>query len=117
MNVVLILLAASLTIAVGFLIAFIWSVKNGQYEDDYTPSVRMLFDETLRKNTDSRARDAEGLALFVPTSSGRDKKAEAIAEPEAARPGAQKSKTAHPNNENRFRFNKVKSTDTDNNTK
>jgi cbb3-type cytochrome oxidase maturation protein len=32
-------------IAGGFLIAFIWSVKKGQYDDDYTPSVRMLFDD------------------------------------------------------------------------
>lgn len=47
MNVILILLAASLTIAIGFLVAFIWSVKNGQYEDDYTPSVRMLFEDKL----------------------------------------------------------------------
>lgn len=45
MSVVLILLVASLTIATGFLIAFIWSVKTGQYDDDYTPSVRMLFDD------------------------------------------------------------------------
>lgn len=45
MNVVLILLSASLSIAIGFLLAFIWSVKNGQFEDDYTPSVRMLFDD------------------------------------------------------------------------
>lgn len=47
MSVILILLSASLTIAVGFLIAFIWSVKNGQYDDDYTPSVRMLFDNPI----------------------------------------------------------------------
>jgi len=26
-------------------VAFIWSVKKGQYDDDYTPSVRMLFDD------------------------------------------------------------------------
>jgi len=45
MSVILILLAASLSIAICFLLAFIWSVKSGQYEDDYTPSVRMLFDE------------------------------------------------------------------------
>lgn len=45
MSVILILLTASLTIAIGFLAAFIWSVKNGQYDDDYTPSVRILFDE------------------------------------------------------------------------
>ncbi len=46
MSVVFVLIAASLTIAIGFLIAFIWSVKSGQYDDDYTPSVRMLFDDT-----------------------------------------------------------------------
>ncbi len=46
MSVVIILISASLIIAIGFLIAFIWSVKSGQYDDDYTPSVRMLFDDT-----------------------------------------------------------------------
>ena len=45
MSVIVILISASLLIAIGFLIAFIWSVKNGQYDDDYTPSVRMLFDD------------------------------------------------------------------------
>ncbi len=44
MSVILLLIAASLTVAIAFLIAFIWAVKSGQYEDDYTPSVRMLFD-------------------------------------------------------------------------
>ena len=61
MSVVLILLAASLTVAIGFLIAFIWSVKSGQFDDDYTPSIRILFedkkpDETRRTestNTES----------------------------------------------------------------
>ncbi|MDI1355825.1 MAG: cbb3-type cytochrome oxidase assembly protein CcoS [bacterium] len=47
MSVIIILLAASLSIALAFLIAFIWSVKSGQYDDDYTPSVRMLFDDTI----------------------------------------------------------------------
>jgi cbb3-type cytochrome oxidase maturation protein len=32
-------------VAGGFLFAFLWSVKDGQYDDDYTPSVRMLFDD------------------------------------------------------------------------
>ena len=44
MSVLLILIIVSLIVASGFLIAFIWSVKSGQYEDGYTPSVRMLFD-------------------------------------------------------------------------
>lgn len=47
MSVILILVGASLFVAVGFLIAFIWAVKSGQYEDKYTPSVRMLFDDEL----------------------------------------------------------------------
>ncbi|MDO8998677.1 MAG: cbb3-type cytochrome oxidase assembly protein CcoS [Bacteroidota bacterium] len=46
MSAIFVMIGASLLIAIGFLIAFIWSVKSGQYEDDYTPSVRMLFDNT-----------------------------------------------------------------------
>jgi cbb3-type cytochrome oxidase maturation protein len=45
MSVIILLIAFSILIAGGFLIAFIWSVKKGQYDDDYTPSVRMLFDD------------------------------------------------------------------------
>ncbi|HNR20807.1 MAG TPA: cbb3-type cytochrome oxidase assembly protein CcoS [Bacteroidia bacterium] len=44
MSVIIVLISASLLIATGFLIAFFWSVKSGQYQDDYTPSVRILFD-------------------------------------------------------------------------
>jgi cbb3-type cytochrome oxidase maturation protein len=33
------------SVAIGFLIAFIWAVRNGQYEDDYSPAVRILFEE------------------------------------------------------------------------
>ena len=51
MSVLFILIIVSLTVAAGFLVAFIWSVKNGQYEDGYTPSVRMLFDDELKKST------------------------------------------------------------------
>lgn len=45
MSVLIILIAFSILIAGGFLIAFIWSVKKGQYDDDYAPSVRILFDD------------------------------------------------------------------------
>ena len=31
-------------VAGGFLLSFIWAVKNGQYEDTFSPSVRMLFE-------------------------------------------------------------------------
>ncbi|MFQ3575447.1 MAG: cbb3-type cytochrome oxidase assembly protein CcoS [Cytophagales bacterium] len=35
--------------AITFLLLFLWSVKTGQYKDDYTPSIRMLFDGTVNK--------------------------------------------------------------------
>ena len=44
MEVLFILIIISLLVAGGFLMAFIFSVKSGQYEDTYTPSIRMLFD-------------------------------------------------------------------------
>jgi cbb3-type cytochrome oxidase maturation protein len=49
MSVIYLLLTISLIVAVGFFIAFILSVKNGQYDDDYTPSVRMLFEDEIIK--------------------------------------------------------------------
>jgi cbb3-type cytochrome oxidase maturation protein len=45
LSAIFILIGASLSIATGFLIAFIWSVKTGQYDDDHTPSIRMLLDD------------------------------------------------------------------------
>lgn len=45
MSVLYVLIGVSLLVALGFLTAFLWAVKGGQYEDNYTPSVRILFDE------------------------------------------------------------------------
>ncbi|PHS52241.1 MAG: cbb3-type cytochrome oxidase assembly protein CcoS [Lutibacter sp.] len=47
MEVVYITIGVSVIVAVLFFIAFIKSVKSGQYDDTYTPSVRMLFDDEL----------------------------------------------------------------------
>lgn len=49
MSVIYMLLIISIIIAVGFFIAFIVAVKKGQYDDSYTPSVRMLFEDELVK--------------------------------------------------------------------
>ena len=49
MSVIYLLLALSILVAIVFFIAFIYSVKKGQYDDSYTPSVRMLFDDELVK--------------------------------------------------------------------
>jgi cbb3-type cytochrome oxidase maturation protein len=43
MDIIIILILISLSIALGFLFLFIWSIKSGQYDDTYTPSVRILF--------------------------------------------------------------------------
>lgn len=45
MTIIILLISISLTIALIFLGVFIWSLKSGQYDDTYTPSVRMLFDD------------------------------------------------------------------------
>jgi cbb3-type cytochrome oxidase maturation protein len=45
MKVIILLILLSLVIALGFLMAFLWAVKSGQYDDDYTPSVRILLDK------------------------------------------------------------------------
>jgi len=45
MSALFLLIGISLLVATGFLIAFIWSVKKGQYDDEYTPSVRILLDD------------------------------------------------------------------------
>jgi len=54
MSVIYVLLAISIIVAVGFFIAFIVAVKKGQYDDSYTPSVRMLFeDELIKENSET----------------------------------------------------------------
>lgn len=45
MNIIVVLIFISLTIAIIFLVVFLWAMKSGQYDDTYTPSVRMLFDD------------------------------------------------------------------------
>ena len=48
MSVIYLLISISILVALGFFIAFIRAVKTGQFDDDYTPSVRMLFDDELK---------------------------------------------------------------------
>ena len=54
MSVIYFLIGVGVLVAGGFLAAFIWSVKSGQYDDDYTPSVRMLFDNQSSEETKSQ---------------------------------------------------------------
>jgi len=55
MSVIVLLIIIGIIVAGGFLVGFIWAVKSGQYDDTYSPAVRMLFDDTkiVEENTDS----------------------------------------------------------------
>ncbi len=50
MSIIYMLLAISVVVALIFFVLFIISVRSGQYDDTYTPSVRMLFDDELVKS-------------------------------------------------------------------
>lgn len=45
MSVIYLLIGISIPVAGGFLLAFLYASKNGQFDDDYTPSIRMLMDD------------------------------------------------------------------------
>jgi cbb3-type cytochrome oxidase maturation protein len=49
MGMIYIMLIVSLVIALFFLMSFLWAAKSGQYEDDYTPAVRILFDNETQE--------------------------------------------------------------------
>jgi cbb3-type cytochrome oxidase maturation protein len=50
MGIIYIMLVVSLLVALFFLGSFLWAIKTGQYEDDYTPSVRILYEDELISN-------------------------------------------------------------------
>lgn len=45
MGVIAILVICSITVAGGFLVAFLWAARNGQYDDVHTPAIRVLFED------------------------------------------------------------------------
>lgn len=55
MEVILILMTLSLMLGISFLIAFLWAVKSDQYEDTYTPALRILIeDDKLKINKNNQ---------------------------------------------------------------
>ena len=60
MSVILVLVVFSVMLAGGFLAAFFWSVRNGQYDDTYSSSVRILFD-------DDKPAKEDGLNFSAPS--------------------------------------------------
>jgi cbb3-type cytochrome oxidase maturation protein len=62
MEIIVVLVGFSITIAIGFLAAFSWAVRSGQYDDTFTPSMRMLFSENSSKtnnNNQQKGKDQE----------------------------------------------------------
>ena len=55
MSVILILILASLTVALAFLAGFIWAVRSGQFEDTCTPSLRVLSEDEPPKTNPSNS--------------------------------------------------------------
>jgi cbb3-type cytochrome oxidase maturation protein len=57
MSVIIILLLASITVAALFLVAFLWSIKKGQFDDEQSPPVRMLFDDAPLSENQNKTID------------------------------------------------------------
>ena len=53
MNIFYLLIGVSLFAALIFLAAFIWAVRDGQFDDNETPSMRMLFDDELSEEVEA----------------------------------------------------------------
>ncbi len=47
MEIIFVLIAISIGLALFFLISFLWATRNGQFEDTYGPAVRILFDDEI----------------------------------------------------------------------
>ena len=59
MGIIYIMLVVSLVIALFFLVSFFWAIRSGQYDDDYTPSVRILFEDELVNNNKEKNGSSE----------------------------------------------------------
>jgi len=55
MNILYFLIGCIVLVALVFLGAFFWALKNGQHDDVYTPSVRILFDDEVKSSADGKS--------------------------------------------------------------
>jgi cbb3-type cytochrome oxidase maturation protein len=62
MSVIFLLILAGGLVAGGFLGAFVWAVRSGQFDDTSTPAIRVLFDVPLSREAPAPAdSDLKGL--------------------------------------------------------
>lgn len=59
MGIVIMLLCVSLIVAIFFLVTFIWNVKSGQYEDDYSPAHRIFYEDKVDKESKTNKNKVE----------------------------------------------------------
>ncbi len=55
MEVIFVLIGVSLTLAIGFLILFLRAMNKGQFDDAYTPSIRILFEKPTKENNNKKS--------------------------------------------------------------
>ena len=60
MSVILILILASLAVALAFLAGFIWAVRAGQFEDTTTPAMRILSEDEPGKQKADKSGKPQG---------------------------------------------------------
>ncbi len=59
MDILYLMIICSVSLAVIFLIIFIIGAKNGQFEDDESPAVRMLFDSEVQQDKEKQKQEEE----------------------------------------------------------
>ena len=62
MSVIILLVIIGVVVAGLFLLGFIWAVKSGQYDDMYSPSVRILFDNNKESTEEPTKKDSSAIA-------------------------------------------------------
>jgi len=67
------LIGISILVAGSFLAAFLFSVKKGQFDDDYTPSVRMLFDDELKRPSSTSSSTVASTTTSIPKTINQTK--------------------------------------------
>ena len=70
MSIIITLILISLVVALGFLGTFLWATKAGQFDDDFTPSVRILFDDRPKTGAEAEpgpTSTASNISINQPT--------------------------------------------------
>lgn len=66
MKIMLLLILLSLLLAAGFLLVYLWAARNGQFDDDFTPAVRILFDDKVQEKEEEEPENVSGETAAIP---------------------------------------------------